>query len=97
MGFKEILQNIFRPTVPKIALYAVMAFIVPASLKLCSQTCISKIVPLAGYRLVLNPEQYVFTFPRMILMFITAYLAASIAIYLVNEVRKRGGWYKPKV
>lgn len=97
MGFKEILQNMFRPTVPKIALYAVMAFIVPASLKLCAETCISKIVLLAGYRLVLNPEQYVFTFPRMTLMFITAYIASSFAIFLINAARQRGEWHKPKV
>ncbi|MDI6737951.1 MAG: hypothetical protein QME12_05560 [Nanoarchaeota archaeon] len=97
MELGKIAKEMFRPTVPKIALYAAMAFIVPASLKICAETCTSRIVPLAGYRLVLNPELYVFTFPRMIFMFINAYIAASIAILLVNAARERGKWRKPKV
>ncbi len=97
MEFKELLDSMFRPTVPKIALYAAMAFIVPASLKICAETCTSKIIPLAGYRLVLNPDQYVLTFPRMILMFITAYLASSLVITIINAARRKGDWQKPKV
>lgn len=97
MGFKEVLHSMFRPTVPKIALYAAMAFIVPASLKICAETCAGKIIPLAGYRLVLNPGQYALTFPRMILMFITAYLASALFITAVNAARKKGDWQQPKV
>lgn len=97
MGLGELAKNAFRPTVPKIALYAAMTFVVPGVLKICVNECSSRVVPLAGYRLVLNPEQYMLTFPRMIFMFITAYIAASIAISLINAARQRGGWQKPKV
>lgn len=97
MEFKELAKNAFKPTVPKIALYAAMAFVVPGVLKICVNECSNKVVPLAGYRLVLNPEQYMLTFPRMIFMFITAYIAASVAISLFNAARQRGDWHKPKV
>jgi len=97
MGFKELLKYAFIPTVPKIALYAAMAFVVPGVLKICENECSSKLVLLAGYRLVLNPEQYIFTFPRMILLFITAYLASALFITAVNAARKKGEWQQPKV
>jgi hypothetical protein len=97
MGLKELLKSIFMPTVPKIALYAALSFVVPGVLKICVNDCSNKVVPLAGYRLVLNPDQYIFSFPRMILLFITAYLASALFITIVNAARKKGEWQQPKV
>ena len=97
MGFKELLRTIFRPTVPKIALYAALSFVVPGVLKICVNDCSNKVVPLAGYRLVLNPDQYIFTFPRMIFLFITSYLASALFITIVNAARRKSDWQKPKV
>lgn len=93
MGFKKI----FKPTAPKIALYAAMAFVVPGVLKICVNDCSNKVVPLAGYRLVLNPGQYLLTFPRMILIFITAYIAAALFVTIVNAAIRKGEWRQPKV
>lgn len=91
------IKSIFRPTVPKIALYAALSFAVPGVLKICTTECTNKLVPFAGYRLILNPEQYVFTFPMMIVMFITSYIAASLIASFIRVAMKRGGWQKPKV
>lgn len=77
-----------RPTVPKIALYAAFAFIVPGFLKMCPNGCASKLIPLAGYRLMLNPGQYMLTFPRMLLLFMTAYLASSTIASIAGLLRK---------
>lgn len=86
------LKKIVMPTVPKIALYAAMVFAVPGMLKLCSDGCINKIVLFAGYRLILNPGQYTLTFPRMLLLFATAYIASVAIIGGVNLFRRKRGW-----
>ena len=89
------LIRFFMPTVPKIVLYAAMAFIVPGLIDSCAGGCASKILPLAGYRLVLNPEQYSLTFPKMLLLFVTAYLASSIVVSIAGLFRKNK-WQEKK-
>ncbi|HII14739.1 MAG TPA: hypothetical protein HA362_00340 [Nanoarchaeota archaeon] len=85
---KNFIIGFFRPTVPKIVLYAALSFVVPGFLEMCSDSCASRIIPLAGYRLVLNPGQYMLTFPRMMLLFVTAYLASSVIVSIAGLFSK---------
>ncbi len=92
---KRIIKDFFFPYIPKIIAYTFMAFVVPAPLLLCSDSCSTKWVMLAGYRMLKYPDTYALTFPRMIFMFATAYIASIAVIGCINVFRKKDSWENP--
>ncbi|MBU2638219.1 MAG: hypothetical protein KJ955_04550 [Nanoarchaeota archaeon] len=91
----KIIKNFFFPDMPKIVMYAVFTFIVPAPLLLCADTCSTKWVILAGYRLLKYPDAYVLTFPRMLFMFAAAYIVSSIIATIISKLKTKP-WHKKK-
>lgn len=85
--------EVFFPTVPKIIMYAILAFLVPVPLLLCADTCSTKWVVLAGYKLLKYPDIYILTFPRMLLMFATAYIASALIAGIINLLKLKP-WHR---
>lgn len=90
MKLAKILSEMFRPTFPKIILYVSFVFMAPTVVNVCTEgVCSWKFSFFVGYGLLTHKSMGVFTFGAMWLMFLIAYLFATLTVSTFNTIKQK--------